>query len=266
MSSATSADAAPPARTPSSRRRWIVRLVAVLTLLALLVLAVRGCHRAREVAKKRSCNNIMKHLGLALRSYQQQHGALPPSHLTDAAGRPTHSWRTIISPYIFYDLEEDYFAKLDLSKPWNEEPNVSILARHVGTAQCPSLEQPGSQVTHYVAVVGEGTMWPSPVSAASYSPEPSEDAAPRVTAASRPPRLLVVEYSDSDIEWTEPRDLSADEFIAWFQQQREQDSIHPGNTIHYLGDDFEVHELPLSISIDEVRDLLRADTARAAAP
>lgn len=69
----------------------------------------------------------------------------------------------------------------------------------------------------------------------------------------------MVEWPESDVQWTEPRDLSVEEFLQWFEAQRGKPTIHPGDSILYLGDDFEVHELPLETSLDEVRRRLTVD-------
>lgn len=237
-------------------RKWATAGLCGLVVLSLLVSAFRGRQHSREMARKRHCQSILKLVGLSLHSYQSVYGELPPCHLTDASGSPTHSWRTIISPSFFYDLERDYFAQLDLTKPWDDEVNTAVLERYVETIQCPSREQPDSAVTHYIAIVGEGTLWPAPVSGEEYSPEKVSGETAPLNPEGIQPRILIVEWPDSDIQWTEPRDLSVEQFIDWFQTQQGHPSVHPGRAIHYLGSDFKVHELPLDSSVSEVLTLL----------
>ncbi|MCO6042648.1 DUF1559 domain-containing protein [Aeoliella sp. ICT_H6.2] len=250
-------------------RRWS-RWIWPVLLLALLVLLFRGYEQANREARKNSCKNYLRSVGLSLQSYQDWHGSLPPAHLVDSTGTPTHSWRTIISPSIFYDLETDYFAQLDLSKPWDDPVNTAVLDRYVGTIQCPEREERQSKLTPYVAVVGEGTPWPTPMTGDKL-PVPLTDeqrAANRnaTRAIDHPAKILVVEWPESDIQWTEPRDLSVEEFLKWFETQRGEPTIHPGDSILYLGDDFEAHELPLETSVAEVRALLMADGEDIARP
>lgn len=253
--------------------KWTQLLWAILLpilLPVLFVIAIHGCEQAHRDARKRSCCHNLRIIGLSIRNHKCTYGTLPPAQLIDSAGKPTHSWRTLISPYIYYDLETDYFSLLDFSKPWDDPVNTSILDRYVGTIQCPEREDdPPTKRTPYVAVVGEGTAWPPPITGDQLpEPLPDDQRAANFKASEQtkhePAKILVVEWPESDIQWTEPRDLSVDEFLAWFEAQRGKTTIHPGDSILYLGDDFEAHELPLSTSIAQVRALLMADTTDAA--
>ena len=47
--------------------------------------------------------------------------ALPPAYTVDADGRPLHSWRTLILPYL---EQEPLYQTIDLSKPWNDPANA----------------------------------------------------------------------------------------------------------------------------------------------
>ena len=141
----------------------------------------------------------------------------------------------------------------------NDEGNRAILDRYVGTIQCPSREQPESNVTQYVAVVGEGTLWPGtvgqqlPASAVAIGRD-----RPQVSDERRP-RILLVEWPVSDIEWTQPRDVSMEDFLSWFGDRRDATITSHGNVILYLGDDLEVHELPIDTEPSKVRELLTGD-------
>lgn len=149
VSDANPRDTTPPARI-GPRVFWTI------VLLGLLVLALRGCHNARREVRKSSCCYNLKFIALSLQDYQDTYGSLPPVHLVDSAGTPIHSWRTMISPYYFYNSETDYFAQLDLSKPWDDPVNTAVLGRYVGTMQCPDRDD-NTSTTQYVAVFGEGT-------------------------------------------------------------------------------------------------------------
>ena len=81
-----------------ARSRNILFGILVLLLLhALLWPAVSTPH---EVVRRATCCNNMKQLVLALRNYQQANGSFPPAYITDKNGRPMHSWRVLILPFL----------------------------------------------------------------------------------------------------------------------------------------------------------------------
>ena len=57
----------------------IVELLVAITILAILTaLLLPAIQQSREAARKIKCANNMKQLGLAMHSYAQSHGRLPP--------------------------------------------------------------------------------------------------------------------------------------------------------------------------------------------
>ena len=60
----------------------------------------------------------------AINRYSER-GSLPPAHTKTATGERGLSWRVMILPQLGYPK---LFAKFDLSKTWDEEPNRSLLS------------------------------------------------------------------------------------------------------------------------------------------
>jgi hypothetical protein len=126
-------------------------LVAIVGLAAALLLpAVRS---GREPARRNSCMNNLKQIGLALSNYESMHGAYPPAYTVDAEGRPLHSWRTLILPYM---EQKALYEQIDLTKPWDDPANEQVRNTVLPIYQCPSNpdhdpEQEG--FTTYLAVV-----------------------------------------------------------------------------------------------------------------
>ncbi len=58
---------------------------------------------AREAARRASCSGQLSQLALALHNYCDVYGVLPPAHVDDEHGRPMHSWRVLILPFINED-------------------------------------------------------------------------------------------------------------------------------------------------------------------
>jgi hypothetical protein len=114
---------------PKVRSRRGLRLIHILLdvgafglLLALLGPLNRGS--GRGAAQRIQCVNNLKQIGLALHNYEQDHGTLPPAFTVDAKGRPLHSWRTLILPYMEYGR---LYERIDLSRPWDDPANAQAL-------------------------------------------------------------------------------------------------------------------------------------------
>ena len=57
---------------------------------------------ARRVTVRHVLNNLRKSR-LALHNYHQANGCFPPAYIADKNGKPMHSWRVLILPYMEYD-------------------------------------------------------------------------------------------------------------------------------------------------------------------
>jgi prepilin-type processing-associated H-X9-DG protein len=126
--------------------RVLVALGIVLFAMALLLPATRS---ARPAARRAWCTNNLKQIARALHGYEQEHGALPPACTLDANGRPLHSWRTLILPYL---EEEQLYKTIDLSKPWNDPANAKALEVVPFVFRCPEASGAPSATT-YLAIV-----------------------------------------------------------------------------------------------------------------
>src|SRR5260370_743998 len=55
---------------------------------------------SREPARRSQCKNNLKQIGLALHNYHDVYGSFPPAYFVDASGKPMHSWRVLILPFL----------------------------------------------------------------------------------------------------------------------------------------------------------------------
>lgn len=195
-------DDAGAARAPVRRRsrRWIFWTVVgclVGLILVGLLLPMRRC--AREAARRSQCMLNLREIGMALREYVERHGHLPPAHTVDGDGRPLHSWRTLILPYLG---ERKLFESIDLTKPWDDPANARARARMPQVYRCPSSDA-APNVTAYVAVVSpEGCFRPDGSLPLAEIPAAAHDT------------LLVIEVAQSRaVPWMAPDDIDADEFL-----------------------------------------------------
>lgn len=133
-------------RMLSSVLKGLAALAVVAVLVALLFPAVRN---ARPAFYRNHCTSNLRQIALALRAYADAHGALPPAYTVDADGKPLHSWRTLILPYL---EERRLYEAIDLTKPWNDIANSEAAKATVIAYQCPAMPEDGNS-TSYLAIL-----------------------------------------------------------------------------------------------------------------
>ena len=68
--------------------------------------------------------NNLKQIAMALQCYHQANGCFPPAYIADKTGKPMHSWRVLILPYLDRD---DLYKAYNFTEPW-DGPNNKKLA------------------------------------------------------------------------------------------------------------------------------------------
>jgi len=140
---------------PSRGRRWLgwlaVAAVAGLVMVALGLPMMRP--GAQEAARRTVCRMNLRAIAQAMLFYEQEHGALPPACTRDADGRPLHSWRTLLLPYL---EERELYDSIDLTKPWNDPANAAARERMPHVYRCPSGTAPDGHTTYMVVVSPDG--------------------------------------------------------------------------------------------------------------
>jgi prepilin-type processing-associated H-X9-DG protein len=178
---------------------WIIAAFMLSMLSALLIPATPS---AREAARRNQCMNNLKQIALAVLNYESANRVLPPAYLADANGKPIHSWRVLILPYLG---EVVLFKKYNLNEPWDGPNNSKLAAQIPEVYRCPShldSKDGDSTETSYFAVVGPETVFPGSVRRAFTQ-------IPDGTANT----VIVIEASGLGVNWMEPRDVSIDEAI-----------------------------------------------------
>jgi hypothetical protein len=184
-----------PMTRPRTRGRVIVLLS--IALIAFVVYACFGVLKAREAARHTACKGRLGKLQLALLNYHEVHGSFPPAYVADADGRPMHSWRVLILPYLGGEVEYKHYR---FDEPWSSPHNIKIARSGVSALfRCPSNPQGElAPQTDYVLIVGKDTAFPG---ATTTKLTDILDGAENT--------ILVAELNNSDIYWMEPRDLDA---------------------------------------------------------
>jgi prepilin-type processing-associated H-X9-DG protein len=198
---------------PGARRGFpLIKLLAALGVLALLVaLLLPATRRAGPAARRSQCTNNLKQIALALLNYEQAHQALPPAYTVDADGRPLHSWRTLILPYL---EQAAIYNTIDLSKPWNDPANDRARQTELSVFRCPESVKPGN-TTNYLAIVAPNGCF-----------LPGESRRLAEITDTHGATLMVIEAgAENAVPWMAPVD--ADESLVM--------SLGPGSKLHHEG-------------------------------
>lgn len=173
--------------------------VALLILLILVAILMPALQPSKDGHPRSQCKNNLKALSFALNAYHEHFGSFPPQYIVDSNGRPIHSWRVLILPFLGY---QKLYDKYRFDEPWNG-PNNSQLASsmpgHFSPYCCPvelNSKQDSSSFTNYIAITGPQTMWNGvhPIRLDQVTDSKSST-------------CLLAEIRNSQIHWMEPRDI-----------------------------------------------------------
>ncbi|UUO05155.1 DUF1559 domain-containing protein [Blastopirellula sp. J2-11] len=129
-------------------------LVVIAIIGVLIALLLPAVQQAREAARRTSCTNQMKQLGLALHNYHDTHGAFPYGSWGAASYM---SWHVSILPFL---EQKSLYDQFDVTKAYNVSPNDVLREIRVDAYMCPSSTQEKSQAEtefytmHYYGVMG----------------------------------------------------------------------------------------------------------------
>jgi len=152
-------------------------------------------------ARAQSIRNVER-IAAALNAYAAEHGSYPPPYTEAADGRPLHSWRVLLLPYLG---QQELFARFDLSEPWDAPQNMALAFEKPSVFSASTTV--GSNQSNYFLITGPGTLFP---------PAPPRSVRPLGPGDVRDDpgqTLLVVEAQPLGgwaNQWTEPLDLEVD--------------------------------------------------------
>jgi hypothetical protein len=221
----------------------------------------RSVDTVRQTAR---CKNNLRQIVLGIQNHHDQRGDLPPLYIADAQGRPLHSWRVLLLPYI----EQHYlFEQIRLNEPWDSEHNRQFHSQMPSVYGCPSSPHPReSGLTSYFSISGEGAplepltlessddqairRYGSPTSFASLSDGVSSQA-------------MVFEATGYTVNWMEPVDVTFDELrISQSEDEKGFGSPNHGSIVQVAMGDGLVVALRPDTTIDELRAILTRNDGR----
>ena len=109
----------------------LVELLVVIAIIAVLVgLLLPATQKVREYANRLGCQNNLKQLGLAMASYHEAEGKLPPGLVTWINGEDGgHSGFTYMLRFLD---QEALVSQYDFTQQWYKPPNFPPLAAEPG--------------------------------------------------------------------------------------------------------------------------------------
>jgi hypothetical protein len=215
--------------TPKNKvgdRAWKKQRIAIGLGVVLLGLAGLGfamlwgvlpAAASKKTTRRMSCVSNLRRIAVAMQNYETINGSFPPAYVADKRGKPMHSWRALLLPYLDQDLADQYH----FDEPWDSVHNRDVTELTIGLFQCPAQPSTRAPTTNYMMVVGPHTI---------------SDGSGSVRIANITDGLaetiMLVEVADSTIRWAEPEDLTFDKlrFIVNARNRPggEISSHHPG--------------------------------------
>lgn len=115
----------------------LIELLVVIAIIAVLIaLLLPAVQQAREAARRMSCKNNLKQIGLALHNYHEVNRMLPPSFVVDY-GSTGGEW-SIHARILPYVEQSSLYNQADLSLPYGDPANAGIATQRIDIYLCPS--------------------------------------------------------------------------------------------------------------------------------
>ncbi len=129
-----------------------------------------------------------------MHNYHSANECLPAAYLPDRFGRPTDSWRVAILPYL---EQGNVFNQINFSLGWNADENRTVKLARMNVFMRPEdSSETGPTITKFLAVIGRSTPFPGAVHTTF------AQATDGLSST-----ILFGEVAESEILWSEPRDL-----------------------------------------------------------
>lgn len=170
----------------------VILILLPICLLACIIL-LPMCQKISDEdwARTQSASNLHL-LYLAMETYHDVYGRLPPPVILGKNGEPLLSWRIAILPFVEGD---ESYRQFHLHEPWDSPHNRALIEKMPRVYSDMLGLQPG--ITHYQIVVGPGT------------PFEKEGLTWNDIANGRSNTILIVDALNG-VPWTKPDDVHYD--------------------------------------------------------
>ncbi|MCA9017329.1 MAG: DUF1559 domain-containing protein [Planctomycetaceae bacterium] len=132
-------------KLPRARGFTLIELLVVIAIIAILIaLLLPAVQQAREAARRSTCKNSLKQVGLALHNYHETHSTYPPGYIargvvaSDPSSSETGSgfaWGTMLLPFLD---QAPLYNQLNLNLDATVSPNIALADEAIPIFRCPS--------------------------------------------------------------------------------------------------------------------------------
>lgn len=135
----------------------LIELLVVIAIIAILIaLLLPAVQQAREAARRSTCKNNLKQIGLALNSYEGTHRCFPINFGTGFnVNSKSISWVTMLLPFID---QGPLYQSVDFNGTTNTGANVTASRTIIPTLLCPSDAGNGNGILDRRANIGATDM------------------------------------------------------------------------------------------------------------
>ncbi len=143
----------------------------------------------------------LRFIAYALQAYHDQYRCYPPAFIPDESGQLRKSWRVGILPFLEYEMVAEMYNDNEM---WNSPNNEPLSRMRLPFFQSPLCDGEEGE-TPFMVVVGPQTAFPGATSTRRYD---CTDGASNT--------ILVVANLEDPVPWSEPGDLSLEDFTKRF--------------------------------------------------
>src|SRR6478735_1777869 len=108
---------------PAPKSCSVVVVCALLFLVLGIVFVAPQFIDSRTHARRASCANNLHSIAIAIQQYNDNYGCYPPPFIADADGKPMHSWRVLLLPYL---EQKALHRQYRFDEPWDGPNNLKL--------------------------------------------------------------------------------------------------------------------------------------------
>lgn len=187
--------------------------IVVVIIVVLVTLLLPEDQVVDNSSNRERFRNQLRLVGLACHEYQSEYGCLPPVVISDERGRPIHSWRAILLPWLesqgrteppalVYSFNDPWFSPANRQAALDNPDLYTMLVTTDGREVV--------QKSKLAAVIGAQTYWSHSGECRRLPLEANQDDR----------HILLLEIPNLYGAWSQPNDVTLDEVLTLSKNQQ----------------------------------------------